>query len=92
VDVQVDEGWFAGATGVAICHAHRHAFLNGEDVFQVRVPFQRAHDWSLTGTGIAEYVPDSLCAQTLHQGDFSAHHWHGSFDLKVFGGFCVGAF
>ena len=77
VDVQADEGRSARITSVGVRHAHCHALLCGEQIFEVRVILQLVEDRAFRSPRIAEYVFDAFGLEHLHEGLLTSHPCHG---------------
>ena len=67
-DVQLKEGGARAGSRVAVRDAGRDAFVERQDVFELRVVLQRVHERLLGCAGIAEDVADALGEQLLEHG------------------------
>ena len=74
VHVEADEGCLPDGPGVGFAHSHRHAFLEGQDIAELRVIAQQVDYRPLAGAGVAEDVVNPLGLEHLKQGLLAGHH------------------
>ena len=63
--VKLYQGGFVAGASIAVCHGHRNGFLQGQDVFEVRVILERVQKALFHGAGIAEHVVQAVCQKLL---------------------------
>ena len=78
VDVEADEGGATGSTGVGLGHAHGDAFLEGQEVANLRVVAKQVDDGRLAGARVAKDVLDALGLEHFKQRLLAGHRFsHG---------------
>jgi hypothetical protein len=78
--MEVHESGLAARLAVEAGRAHRHALMQVDDVFDLRIVGQRVEQRALGGAGIAEDTIDAVGNQRFHENLTTAH---GIFSLTA---------